>query len=874
MNSFDLEPSLWLLIAKVFYFLGAIYLTGWAISPGPVFKHSRVFTWVFHQSSGAGLLLLVGFNLVSFDIPAKWVILVPPLLLCIRLVLNKVNPAKQDSYSAECDSFSRSLLIYSLGTVAICVIYLMPFILIGSSGLYAYGGGDHSSYFRVSDLVINQSLKDLMLSWGLAWPPTTDYVGMSATSSMFPPVPDWSINSFLFYIKYARQSMTFANQTIGVPFIALGINNPEESYTAGVTVYLLLLCWSAAIFVSTLTIHSAGTKVLALSASAVAIASPAMSLVLKQTIPAVYAWGSMLMFLSVLVLRHTENHKTMGMPIPFGIAIASTYLMYLPAIFVSGPLWAYLFLKNITHFWKERLKWVLGILAVLAISANLEIDRPVILFLSNATGAILNYGLTLNSLPITLLGVADFESAMNQQISLSKTYLAGITVLVGLYFYVKQLNKRINIALIFVMPILFSIAYYWQKGGHYHVIRMVEFLGVVFVAMSVAGFASVYSSTTRKRILVLSALAGIFILNAVHIKIGINKKVINPVPEARAGIIDAKDVKFVRSLEHEFAALGHPPVVYWMGWGTVPFANHEITFRKLKYVEAFEYDYAYVKLDLLDPQQLKDAVLVYPTNNLVDILRVEPDALKNDKSELEGITIQRVGQKSGAAVLGTGWMPVTIEGGKPVRYLRSAQEGGLVVWSEEQKSVQVEIEAVGVEPGMFLTLRRPEQENKFLAKDELFFRSGSESSAQFFTRIKNLISQDKGTQEVLYGVNMEMQMGGHMQLDQAAFNAHLYRSELFKRFIIKDIEAGGMLTKNLVKDYQAQQLTYKLNAFHDSAPTTIKFNLDLHQGANILRFIARDSLGRRSGRDPVTGVFFNPEINVPAIVIYKIKVKK
>ena len=39
---------------------------------------------------------------------------------------------------------------------------------------------------------------------------------------------------------------------------------------------------------------------------------------------------------------------------PFGIAIASTYLMYLPALFVSGPLWLYAFLKNIKFFWKEK----------------------------------------------------------------------------------------------------------------------------------------------------------------------------------------------------------------------------------------------------------------------------------------------------------------------------------------------------------------------------------------------------------------------------------------------------------------------------------------------------------------------------------------
>ncbi|MHB1220384.1 MAG: hypothetical protein ACYC0J_00085 [Gammaproteobacteria bacterium] len=867
MNHLNLDPSLGLLIIKVFYFLMLTFLTGWALNPNPVFKQSRVASWVFCQSLGTGLLLLIGFNMVSFDIPAKWMVIVTPLLLSIRLIMNGLFSIKQVPYAENSDSFYRSLCIYTLGSLAIAIIYLMPFILTGSSGLYAYGGGDHSSYFRVSDIAMDKSLKDLMLSWGLVWPPTTDYAVMHATSNMFPPVQNWSINSFLFYIKYARQSMTFANQTIAVPFLAFGFNNPEESYTAGVTVYLLLLCWSAGIFASTIMRNINRTGCLALAACAVALASPAMSLVLKQTIPAVYAWGSMLLFLSVMLYRKAANNTKLGSPLAFGISIASSYLMYLPAIFVSSPLWAYLFIKGIKNAWKERITWLLIVLVVLLVSTNFEIDRPLRLFLSNAIGAILDYGLKLYFLPFTLLGVVDFESALQAAISYRIPLLAAIVIIIGLYQYIKRLNNQITVALIFTMPILFFIAYYWMKGGHYHVIRMVEFLGVVLVAMSITGFVCAYNTASKINKFIIFLLSCVFVTNAILAKIDINQKVISPVLNARAGMVSAADIKVANVLLHKYANAKVMPVIYWMGWGTIPFANHEIVFRKLRYVEAFEYDYSYVKMDLLDPQFLNDAVLLYPANASSDILEVNPKALSNDQYQLEDKIVQQIGKGSGSAILGTGWMSPTMEEGKPVRYLRSAQEAGLVVWSEQQKKVEVEIEASGVEPGMSLTLRRPELENDPLSKDRSILRSNLETGKQYFARIEKFAAQDKGSIELLY--SLKLALSNYMNDNANKFNAMLLQDAMFKQFIIHNLEAHSILTKGLENKYRSEQLTYKLNV-HQNASPAIKFNLFLHKGANIIRFISRDSAGRRSGRDSLTGIFYNPDINVPYVVVKKI----
>lgn len=870
MNISVLEPSLALLLFKVVYFLFVIYWVGWAIYCLPVFVQSRVSTWVFRQSIGAGVLLIVGFNLVSFDIPANWLLLMPPLLIGGRLLLNRFTMPIKIFYSDDCDSIKKSFYTYLIASVVIAAIYLMPFILTLTSGLYAYGGGDHSSYFRISDLVMNKSLKQLMLSWGLTWPPISGSAGYSLTSEMMPPLENWSINQFAFYIKYARLSWTFANQTIAVPFLALGLNNPEESYTAAVTVYLILMCWSAAIFAASIAKCISRSQFLALAACAVVLGGPAMSLALKQTVPAIYAWSSMLLFTSALIYRRTQNQTSLTMPIPFGIAIASTYLMYLPAFFVSGPLWLYLFFKNITTQWRGRLVWGILVILMLVMLTNIEIDRPMLLLMSNASGAILDYGLKLKFLPITFFGVADFETLISNQINLWPAYSAAAAILAGLFLFKRELSGEKVIATIFLAPIVCAIAYFWYKSGHYHVIRMIEFIGVVIVAMSTIGILQLFRFGRNGK-WIAGVLIAIFLINAFIIKLKIVGMVVSSTPQARSGMVTANDIRLSEVLTKEFEGQESPPLVYWMGWGSVPFANHEIVFRKLRFVEAFEYDYAYSKFNLLDLQNLDDAVLIYPSEKLVDILQINPDALDDNKIIIEGRPVQRVGRQSGAAILGTGWLPPTIEAGQPVRYLRSSQEGGLVIWSSEPKKVMIQLEASGFEAGMSLTLMRMAPENsQFFAGNEEVLRRKSETSKQYFARMNNSVSMDPGSVALLNLVEAEMRNSS--ELAASAFNAVLSKNKFFNSFLIHNLENKGELVKNFDSKYKSQQLTYSLNSYQDSKPTKIKLNFELQKGVNVLQFIARDSQGRRSGRDPLTTIAFNPEVKTQYLVIRKIQI--
>ncbi|MDG1143530.1 MAG: hypothetical protein P8N92_02630, partial [Burkholderiales bacterium] len=515
---------------------------------------------------------------------------------------------------------------------------------------------------------------------------------------------------------------------------------------------------------------------------------------------------------------------------------------------------------------------VLSVLLVLLITTNLEIDRPIRLFFSNAVGALLDYRLDLEKLHLSLLGVVDFETVLSGRFSNLSANLAVLTVLGGLFCYVKLLNKQIKPVMVFIVPILFAITYYWLQGGQYHVIRMTEFLGVVLVAMAIAGLTSAYNSSQKIRMFVILVLGGLFLINAVIVKVKINKRVLSTIPDIRASVIDAHDIKLAESLEYEFSNLAPQPVVYWMGWGSVPFANHEILFRNLKYVEAFEYDYSYVGMDILAPQHLDDALLIYPNDGAADILHIKDDILENAKSKLGRRVVQRVGSGSGAAIVGTGWMSPTIEGGKTVRYLRSAQEGGLVIWSEAPKTVQIEIEASGVEAGMFLTLRKPEQEYEVPLTDKFIFRQEDESSEQYFLRIRKSMAQNPSVSAAFY--NLQDDFNGHFDSSSTIFNERLSLSDHFKLFIILNIEVKSELTVNLVEKYQQQQLTYKLNAFHDKDPTLIRFKLALNKGVNIMRFIGRDSDGRRSGRDAKKGIFYNPTINVPYIVVRKIHISQ
>ena len=871
MNLLSLEPNLIFLLMKTACFLAVLLVTGWAVHPDPVFKESRISTWVFQQSLGAGVLLLAGFNLVAFDIPAKWVCLVPVILSGTRLMLNKLRRPQYFGYALSCEAFTRSLLIYSLGTIFIVGIYLVPFIAVGSSGLYAYGGGDHSSYFRVSDLVIEHSLKDIMISWGLEWPPKKDYVGMTATAEMYPPTPNWSINQFLFYIRYARQSMTFANQTIGVPFIAMGFFNSEESYTAGVAVLLSLLCWSAAVFTSSFLQTKTPAKWLAYSACAVALASPAMSLVLKQTIPAVYAWGSMLIFLSVLMRKIKQNDSPIGLPIPFGVAFASTYLMYLPAIFVSGPLWAYLISKRAVLIPKSVMKWLLLVLLFLVAATNYEIDRPAILFFSNAIGAILDYGIKPSALPPTILGVADFESISSGVASFWLTSFAAIVVAIGFVFFLVRQDSTKTHILVFILPICLVTVHYWTKGGQYHVIRMVEFLGVVIIAMSTMGFAGRWSKTKLDK-LFICLTTSTFLISSVQLKIAINKKIINAAPEPRAAMLTASDVRLAAQLSKEFEKSERQPSVYWMGWGAISFANNEILFRKQKYIEAFEYDYTFVNLDIISPELLNDAVLVYPAANMVDILRVDESVLANKKIPFDKRVIQYIGVGEGAAIIGTGWMPPTVGRGKLVRYLRPTMEGGVVIWADQDKKVQVEVEASAVVPGTSLTLRKPESEYKFTLSHKTILRKEHEDGQEYFARLRGLVASDGGALDFIH--RLEKEFSNKLSLSASEMNAQLLNNKNLRPFIWHCIENNISLTSDLTKTYKSQQLTFPLNGYLEPNPTIISFNIDLHAGANVVRFIVRDIKGRRSGRDPASGIPYNSATDASYVVVRKIGIKE
>jgi len=862
-----LEPTYYILLIKVIYFSLIFLLVGWAIYPQIQFPNSKIANWIFYQGLGFSFLLLFGFNLVNYDIPAKWIALLPPILVIYRLIKVRASFKKQ-IIAQNIYLIKKSFFLFLVFSFIISLVYLFPFFLLKTSGLYAYGGGDHSTYFRISELVTHKSLKDLVVSWELKWPPTESYTSMTVPLSGYPPVPNWSINNFLFYIKYARQSMTFANQTIAVPFFALGFGDEEESYTAGVTVCLLLLCWSTAIFISTIAKKENDSVLSGVAACTIALGAPALSLILKQTIPAVYAWGTMLLFCSTLIIKNRQNDINLRASFPVGIAFAGTYLMYLPAIFVTGLVWLYELFYKIRSNWKQKIAYGAGIILVFIAATNREIDRPIKLFFSNALGAILDYRLNLKIMPFTLIGVLDFESALNQKISWPLTISASVIVCIGLFLFKKLKNKESKLLACALLPILAAVCYYYIKGGDYHVIRLTEFFGTLILAISSIGLSLCWRPLTRYQKIILSFLLCAFLANSFYLKQKYYRKIFSADPDARAGIIRSNDIQLTKILASYFKDKGYFPVVYWLGWGAVPFANHEILFRNLQYVEGFEYDYSYVKMNLLDKKYLNRAVLVYP-NDKEDILEIDKKVLPNQRNIVCNNYLQEIGVKSGAALLGTGWLPPTKEKDKIVRYLRSNHEGGLIIWSEANKKLNLNIDASGVEPELQLTVEHTEF---ILPQKGKIYKQDNESNKQFFARIEKNSSQDKSIKDLIYAVSVELEKSMQPPQNLQEFNTMLQTSDNFRSLILQCLEKKSSFTKDLESQFAACHQTVTLNSFHQDNPTRLQIKLEMQPGFRIIKFIVRNQSGQRDGRHSSSGIFYNPNLNIPWVVVHKVSI--
>lgn len=815
------HPTLFSLYFKVIYFSFFSAAVGWGLAPRYLMRRSRVGSWLAWIAIGISTLLLTGFSLVRLNIPGKWSVIVGLGIFVIRGV--SIYCRKSQWVSGDLDApmnIRRELIVFVSFSLLIVSGYFSPFLKNKTSGFYAYGGGDQSSYFRFSELMVDSTIADEVKKWGISAP----LKEFDKAHFMRPEVPNWSINFLTYYIEFMGLT-TFANQTVAIPFLAMGGEFTEESYTAAIALYLILVCWAAGLLASRLLGKDSNIWALAPTALVVSASCAPLSLCLKHAIPALVAWGFVLTLLSILYEACESPARKISI-IGVSTLICGAIFMYLPALLIVGPVLAF---GAVYYLKRERMRgWLnLGaiVLTILAIG-NTGFFRPFKLLFFNSTGSLLDYGLTWKMNFIAFVGLCNFETLMTERSIISElTLFCGLVISSGFFVILFKMN-RINrvLTISFFSTFAMAIFLYMTRVGHYHVIRLIEFSSIVFVGLlSLVLFQVALKNLKNKEIIKMFSILPFALASYVGTlasKEYVNTRTSALHSEPRASFKGSDSLVMARAIESKLKtqkANGDqvPAFVYWMNWGPIQFANNEILFRKVPFLEAFDYDYSYRNFDILAADSISGAFLVFPKPILPTVLATGLGLNSVPYMTPPGFDIYKTDFGQGVALVGTGWVPEANNGPNLRWTLRDNLEAGLLVWSDKEIGpLKIEIE---------------------------YFPSG---------------------QEVRY---LNIRRGEPHPIDIHKFIRY---------------ENGGKgegLEKN--NYFGIDDLNFIIDPSRGDKNLKLDFVMYAKKGINVIRFFLRDKYGSRGGRVPFSQVdkqedFYLGHNKIQMIVVTKVGVEK
>ena len=136
------------------------------------------------------------------------------------------------------------------------------------------------------------------------------------------------------------------------------------------------------------------------------------------------------------------------------------------------------------------------ILIWIALLGNIELQRPFKLIITNTTASLVDYHVTWWFIPSCFLGAADFETILTTN---HAPYLRNGTacgLLLGLFLAAGMTSwKNRALGLLLLAPFAYSTVHFMQIVGHYHVIRLSEFVGTLCLCLSAAGFFLFWQNT-------------------------------------------------------------------------------------------------------------------------------------------------------------------------------------------------------------------------------------------------------------------------------------------------------------------------------------------------------------------------------------------
>jgi len=629
-------------------------------------------------------------------------LLIVALLLIVKLVVVlRTNPGSLQFTKQKAKKIiTPIILLCSLSSVN----YFAPFVVEGTSGYYARGGGDHSTYLILSEWFTKNSIWD-----------------KQAPYESIPPQRHWEPKQFVDVKStfYPSNTQPLANQFVATPFMSILPGANEETYSATVAFYISMACWStlALLFV----------------------------LLKKETIR---WWAFVPLFLSNLIIFAATCHS-----IPYVLAISMinvSLLLYWS--YTKEPLWQ-VQIQKYGHFlplglmhaallsiYPHGFVMLIAFMGVMAISCGSweGFNRYFILCLTSTIfGMAVANILLLISIPLLFTGMGFADSygskgyhflhiiASYSGISdfllwypnfeiLQKRVLAGLISFAFLLGFARKSfmsalpNAKPLIASLFAIPLIAIVYYHFRGNGSYQIIRFAEIGHLYLLAMAGFAISSLYEKSSKK-ILTTFAVILFLILPEVGMRVFAVKQVVSVDHYFATEFRDAEalvGVKKIEALQNHTKGAAPNRIAYYFGPGDgVDFAGGSVLLRNLHFLPArgntlaswFDLRLPGTNTRAWKKEWLDQAILVIRPESDVDIIEdLRPTAFSKPLLDTAKLKIYDSLEQPLTQLVGDSWHTMKffpargVEGARPYRYLKGAL-ATIVVWSQESKKVDLSL---------------------------------------------------------------------------------------------------------------------------------------------------------------------------------------
>ncbi|MHB1220387.1 MAG: hypothetical protein ACYC0J_00105 [Gammaproteobacteria bacterium] len=692
------EPSLVLLILKTLAVFCVSLAVGWSINYKR-FTDIAIVNWTLYTILGGAFLNFICLWAILFGHPG-WIGLIPTgILFLIKLGISVYH--RTISINLTRSYVKQVILPICLLSMISTLNYFVPFIAEGTSGYYARGGGDHSTYLVLSDYYSKHSFWEHL------------------DSSIFPMPPQqhWEADEF----SYNRMSLNpeniqpYANQLIATAYMSFLPGAQEETYSAVVAFYITMAMWS----------------VIALG----------MLFLKRSTLPWLFFIP---LFLSNVTIYNATTHS---IPYLFSLALTNAVIMlfwiytrneawktnineyryYLPLGILCAAL-----LEIYPHGYLMTAIFI-GIMAISAVTIE-EFKRFIILGLMTIifSFAAVNF-ILLTNIPLIIAGLGGHypftvatqlttilmaQTGITDLLSIVPLPSSQIKIIIGLFLLlitmvikaILNANARVRWLLIalFLVPWTAITYYYFRGEASYQMVRFLELVHLYILGF--AGFGMCYWIEKRRNFLVLGAIAApmiALISFQVMTHASTVRDVLSVDPVFGTEFRDSKSLTAIKQLQAiQEKSLGVNHVAYYFGPGDgVDFAGGSVLLRNLNYLPArgntlatfFDLHLPGKNTRVWKKEWLDNAFLVIRPEGKVDVIEdTRPNAFSHPFLDTSRLKIYDSNAQPLTQLVGDAWGALQFypskndSNAKPFRYLQH-QTAAIVIWSKNKRTVHLSL---------------------------------------------------------------------------------------------------------------------------------------------------------------------------------------